>query len=74
MINELPGDQHLHGVIQVIREAAIQLTGKEDEIDLQIDQLDTATQRKLPLRSISKVSQFKRSWIFLIYMFLIALH
>ena len=74
MINELPGDQHLHGVIQVIREAAIQLTGKEDEIDLQIDQLDTATQRKLPLRSISKVSQFKRSWIFLICMFLIALH
>ena len=70
----MPGDQHLHGVIQVIREAAIKLTGKEDEIDLQIDQLDTATQRKLPLRSISKVSQFKRSWIFLIYMFLIALH
>jgi hypothetical protein len=51
-INELPPD-HLPGVIQIIREAA-QLTGDEDEIDLEIDLLDTATQRKL-LRHVSKV-------------------
>ena len=51
-INDLPAD-HLHGVIQIIREAA-KLTGDEDEIDLEIDQLDTGTQRKL-LRYVSKV-------------------
>ena len=51
-INDLPTDQ-LHGVIQIIREAA-KLTGEEDEIDLEIDQLDTGTQRKL-LRHVSKV-------------------
>jgi hypothetical protein len=51
-INDLPAD-HLHGVIQIIREAA-KLTGEEDEIDLEIDQLDTATQRKL-LKHVSKV-------------------
>ena len=51
-INDLPAE-HLHGVIQIIREAA-KLTGEEDEIDLEIDQLDTGTQRKL-LRHVSKV-------------------
>ena len=57
-INDLPAD-HLHGVIQIIREAA-NLTGDEDEIDLEIDQLDTGTQRKL-LRYVSKfVKQPKR--------------
>ena len=43
----------LHGVIQIIRDAA-KLTGDEDEIDLEIDQLDTPTQRKL-LRYVTKV-------------------
>jgi hypothetical protein len=57
-INELHAD-HLHGVIQIIRDAA-QLTGDEDEIDLEIDQLDTATQRKL-LRHVSKVRTWKPS-------------
>jgi hypothetical protein len=52
-INELPSD-NLNGVIQIIREAA-KLSGDEDEIDLEIDQLDTGTQRKL-LRHVSKVS------------------
>jgi bromodomain-containing factor 1 len=70
-INELPAD-HLHGVIQIIREAA-KLTGEEDEIDLEIDQLDTATQRKL-LQHVSKVSHWKRSWIFIICMFWISIH
>ncbi len=51
-IPELPSD-NLHGVIQIIREAA-KLTGEEDEIDLEIDQLDTSTQRKL-LRYVTKV-------------------
>jgi hypothetical protein len=55
-INELHAD-HLHGVIHIIREAA-KLTGEEDEIDLEIDQLDTATQRQL-LRHVSKVSYFE---------------
>ena len=44
---------NLHGVIQIIRDAA-KLTGEEDEIDLEIDQLDTQTQRKL-LRYVTKV-------------------
>uniref|UniRef100_A0A7S4AEH9 Bromo domain-containing protein n=1 Tax=Pseudo-nitzschia australis TaxID=44445 RepID=A0A7S4AEH9_9STRA len=48
----LPQD-NLQGVIQIIREAA-KLTGEEDEIDLEIDQLDTPTQRKL-LRYVTKV-------------------
>eukprot|EP00980_Cylindrotheca_fusiformis_P001518 scaffold346_cov116-Cylindrotheca_fusiformis.AAC.32 len=50
-INDLPTD-NLNGVIQIIREAA-KLSGDEDEIDLEIDQLDTGTQRKL-LRHVSK--------------------
>jgi hypothetical protein len=70
-INEMSAD-HLHGVIQIIREAA-KLTGEEDEIDLEIDQLDTATQRKL-LRHVSKVSHRKGSWIFIICIFWISLH
>jgi hypothetical protein len=70
-INELPAD-HLHGVIQIIREAA-KLTGEEDEIDLEIDQLDTATQRKL-LRHVSKVRHWKHSWIFIICIFWIPFH
>ncbi len=52
-INELP-NEHLHGVIQIIREAA-KISGEEEEIDLEIDQLDAVTQRKL-LRHVSKVS------------------
>jgi hypothetical protein len=51
-INELP-PEHLGGVIQIIREAA-PVGVDEDEIDLEIDQLDTKTQRKL-LRHVSKV-------------------
>jgi hypothetical protein len=58
-INELHAD-HLHGVIHIIREAA-KLTGEEDEIDLEIDQLDTATQRQL-LRHVSKVSYLEFHW------------
>jgi len=45
-------------VIQIIREAA-KLTGEEDEIDLEIDQLDTSTQRKL-LRYVTKYVKPKR--------------
>ena len=52
-INNMPAD-HIPGVIQIIRESA-SLNGDEDEIDLEIDQLDTVTQRKL-LRHVSKVS------------------
>lgn len=52
-INELP-PEHLGGIIQIIREAA-PVGADEDEIDLEIDQLDTKTQRKL-LRHVSKVS------------------
>mmetsp|Transcript_21797 Transcript_21797/g.25188 ORF Transcript_21797/g.25188 Transcript_21797/m.25188 type:complete len:481 (+) Transcript_21797:186-1628(+) len=48
---------NLHGVIQIIREAA-KLTGDEDEIDLEIDQLDTVTQRKL-LRYVNKFNKPK---------------
>jgi len=44
-INKLPPER-LPGVIQIIRESA-SLNGDEDEIDLEIDQLDTMTQRKL---------------------------
>jgi len=53
-INELP-PEHLGGIIQIIREAA-PVGADEDEIDLEIDQLDTKTQRKL-LRHVSKVSK-----------------
>jgi len=56
-IPDLPPD-NLHGVIQIIREAA-KLTGEEDEIDLEIDQLDTSTQRKL-LRYVTKYVKPKR--------------
>ena len=62
-INELPPD-HLPGVIQIIREAA-QLPGDEDEIDLEIDLLDTATQRKL-LRHVAKVSVIFNGWALLL--------
>jgi hypothetical protein len=51
-INELP-PEHLGGVIQIIREAA-PVGADEDEIDLEIDQLDAVTQRKL-LKHVSKV-------------------
>ena len=51
-INELP-QEHLGGVMQIIREAA-SVDAEEDEIDLEIDQLDVKTQRKL-LRHVSKV-------------------
>jgi hypothetical protein len=51
-INDLP-HEHLGGVIQIIREAA-PVGADEDEIDLEIDQLDHKTQRKL-LRHVMKV-------------------
>ena len=51
-INDLP-PEHLGGVIQIIREAA-PVGADEDEIDLEIDQLDAKTQRKL-LSHVSKV-------------------
>lgn len=54
-INEMP-QEHLGGVIQIIREAA-PVGADEDEIDLEIDQLDHRTQRKL-LRHIQKVRRF----------------
>jgi len=50
-INQLQQEQ-LGGVIQIIREAA-PVGADEDEIDLEIDQLDHKTQRKL-LRHVSK--------------------
>jgi hypothetical protein len=50
-INEMD-QEHLGGVIQIIREAA-PVGADEDEIDLEIDQLDTKTQRKL-FRHVSK--------------------
>jgi len=50
-INKM-ASEHLPGVIQIIRESA-KLSGDEDEIDLEIDQLDTATQRRL-LKHVSK--------------------
>jgi hypothetical protein len=53
-INSLPTEQ-LPDIIRIIRESAASLSGDEEEIDLEIDQLDTATQRKL-LRHVSKVS------------------
>jgi hypothetical protein len=55
-INNMPPD-HIPGVIQIIRESA-SLAGDEDEIDLEIDQLDTVTQRRL-LRHVSKVRQME---------------
>ena len=62
-IPNLPPD-NLHGVIQIIREAA-KLTGEEDEIDLEIEELDTSTQRKL-LRYVTKVSNICFGGIFYI--------
>jgi hypothetical protein len=52
-INDLP-PEHQGGVVQIIREAA-PVGADDDEIDLEIDQLDTKTQRKL-LRHVMKVS------------------
>lgn len=57
-INNMP-QEHITGVIQIIRESA-SLNGDEDEIDLEIDQLDAVTQRKL-LRYVSKFIKPKRS-------------
>jgi hypothetical protein len=51
-INRISPDK-LSGVIQIIRESTT-LSGNEEEIDLEIDQLDTATQRKLQ-RFVMKV-------------------
>lgn len=60
-INELD-QEHLGGVIQIIREG---LPGgaDEEEIDLEIDQLDIKTQRKL-LRHVTQVSPRARSALF----------
>jgi bromodomain-containing factor 1 len=52
-INDLP-QEHIDGVIQIIREAT-QVGADETELDLEIDQLDNKTQRKL-LRHVQKVS------------------
>ena len=56
-INELP-PEHLGGVIQILREAA-PVGADEEEIDLDIDQLDNRTQRKL-LAHVSKVRSIAR--------------
>jgi bromodomain-containing factor 1 len=65
-INELP-QEHLGGVIQIIREAA-PVGADEDEIDLEIDQLEVKTQRKL-LRHIMKVRlSVSRGALFTIYL------
>jgi len=66
-INNMPPD-HIPGVIQIIRESA-SLAGDEDEIDLEIDQLDTVTQRKL-LRHVSKV-RFWRCELHVLLFFLV---
>lgn len=66
-INELP-PEHLGGVIQILREAA-PVGADEEEIDLDIDQLDNRTQRKL-LAHVSKVRSFARwftCWSSVIY-------
>jgi hypothetical protein len=60
-INDLP-HEHLGGVIQIIREAA-PVGADEDEIDLEIDQLDHKTQRKL-LRHVMKVRAGSQSRLF----------
>ena len=58
-INLLP-EERLPGVIQIIREST-HLNGDEDEIDLEIDQLDTATQRKLQ-RYVLQVRLARLRW------------
>ena len=68
-INDLPED-HLPGVIQIIRDAA-GLSGEEDEIDLEIDQLDALTQRKL-LRYVSKVRLWFCNNLLFIFVFFIS--
>jgi len=68
-INDLP-PEHLHGVIQIIREAA-KLSGEEDEIDLDLDLLDAVTQRKL-LRHVTKV-RFRLPILLLIFLVTILL-
>jgi len=57
-INRISSDK-LPGVIQIIREST-KLSGDEEEIDLEIDQLDTATQRKLQ-RFVMKNVKSRRS-------------
>jgi len=57
-INNISPDK-LPGVIQIIREST-KLSGDEEEIDLEIDQLDTATQRKLQ-RFVMQNVKSKRS-------------
>eukprot|EP00978_Attheya_sp_CCMP212_P024789 scaffold78515_cov46-Attheya_sp.AAC.7 len=54
-INRISPDK-LSGVIQIIRESTT-LSGNEEEIDLEIDQLDTATQRKLQRFVMKNVKQ-----------------
>jgi len=54
-INTLPAEK-LPGVIKIIRESA-NFGDDEEEIDLEIDQLDTITQRKLQ-RFVMKVRFF----------------
>jgi len=57
-INSIAPDK-LPGVIQIIREST-KLNGDEEEIDLEIDQLDTATQRKLQRYVLMNVKENKR--------------
>ena len=53
--------ENIPGIIQIIRESA-SLAGDEDEIDLEIDQLDTVTQRKL-LRHVAQVRPRRHSLV-----------
>lgn len=64
-INDMP-QEHLGGVIQIIREAA-PVSADEDEIDLEIDQLDNRTQRKL-LQHIQRVRESFRDWYSLTFL------
>lgn len=59
-INLLPEDR-LPGVIQIIRESSTHIGGDEEEIDLEIDQLDTVTQRKLQ-RYVLQVRLTRSYW------------
>eukprot|EP00591_Stephanopyxis_turris_P018395 CAMPEP_0195540294 /NCGR_PEP_ID=MMETSP0794_2-20130614/50499_1 /TAXON_ID=515487 /ORGANISM="Stephanopyxis turris, Strain CCMP 815" /LENGTH=1491 /DNA_ID=CAMNT_0040674361 /DNA_START=638 /DNA_END=5113 /DNA_ORIENTATION=- len=56
-INQISSDK-LYGIIEIIREST--KLGDEDEIDLEIDQLDTRTQRKLQ-RYVKKHCKPKRT-------------
>lgn len=46
-ISNLDSQECLEGVIKIIRESSTYINADDEEIDLEIDQLDTGTQRKL---------------------------